>query len=172
MLEQTLIHFAERMNKAHPMMNYGGCAVFAVHMAKRLQHVVPTRIKLFSWDKHDLNAIRAKLNDPLDIDQWYPHVHSFSHVIVEFDLNDKTYHYDSEGLREAQDSWCGNELSDGEFTVEEMSSFAGAPNQWNTTFNRARIPQVKRQIKNLFARQIYANQLTKYQQAKKEEVAC
>lgn len=167
MLERTLTSFADRMKELHPNMNYGGCAVFAVHMAKRLEKVVPTRIKLFSWDKWDLDVIRPTLSNPLDIDEWAKHVECFCHLVVEFDHNGQTYHYDTDGLRLATTSWRGDYLADGHFTIEEVSSFTAAQNLWNSMFDRAQIPAVKRRVKNLFARQIYTNQLTKYQRKQK-----
>lgn len=164
MLCQSLTNFASKTRSEFPLLNHGGCAVFAAHVAKRLQHIVPTRIKLIDYSKSDLTAIRSRLSDPKNIYEWHRHGINFVHVIIEFDYDGKTYHYDSDGLKLATGpKWNGGfPISKGSFTVDEVISFAANPHCWNPTFNRSNIPTLKRRVKNLFARKINHNQTFDY----------
>ncbi len=157
MLRQSLTNFATKMDHEFPLMNRGGCAVFAAHIAKRLQHIVPTRIKLCDYEHSDLDQIRPLLSDPLHYRSWRHSGIHYVHLIVEFDYDGQTYHYDSEGLRLAQPKWEGYPICDGSFTVDEVASFAANRDAWNSTFNRSRIPVLKRRIKTLFARNLNHN---------------
>lgn len=167
MLAQSLSNFAKTMHKVHPRMNNGGCGIFAVHMAKRLQHIVPTRIKLIDYSHHNLDEIRAELDNPLDIRQWHNHGINFVHLIVEFDYKDHTYHFDTNGLNFANDkespNYKGYGLASGSFTIEEVSHFVAAPYSWNDWFNRREIPAVKRRVKNFFTRHIHQERPYNYQ---------
>lgn len=163
MLITSLNAFATRMNKRYPYMNRGGCCVFAVHMAKRLEKVVPTRIRMADYWEENITEKREQIpvEKRTNIQFWYNKGFGFVHLVVEFDLDGKTYHYDTNGVRPAATEWNGYPFAVGHFSIEEASGFASNPAGWNTQFRRSQIPAVKRQVKNLFARHLNHYYVTK-----------
>jgi len=163
---QSLNNFAIRMSAHYPNMNRGGCAVFAVHVAKRLQSIVPVKIKVCNYDYLDLDEIRAQLDNPLNINRWYSRNVDFVHLVVEFEYQGQLYHYDTDGVRLAEEFWEGDKdfpFATGSFTIEEVTSFTASRFSWNTTFDRKHIPSIKRKVQNLFSRHLYHDVMYKYQ---------
>jgi hypothetical protein len=147
------------MNKKYPNINRGGCGIFAVHIAKRLQNIVPVRIVVCDYYKQDLDKIRDNVFNQYNLSDWNNADISFVHLVVEFEYNGIEYHYDTDGVRLKQDEWdaddypfSGYPFCDGSFTIEEISSFVARSDGWNPTFNRKEIPLIERKVKNLFKR--------------------
>ena len=121
MLLDTLNKFAKKMNKEYPYMNHGGCGVFAIHMAKRLSRVLPTKIVVFNWERLDLDRIKEEIRDKTDGDLWYEHCICFVHIVVEFEYEGEVYHYDTNGVRLKDRNWGDIAvLCDGSLTVDEL----------------------------------------------------
>lgn len=160
---QTINNFTASVNAQFPLLNKGGCGVFAVHMAKRLQHLVPTKIVMANYDMVNIDQIRTRMKNPCNMTEWYTSNVHFVHLIVEIEVGGKSYHIDSEGVREATNNWYGYPIVSGSFTIDEVSQFVSQQNGWNTRFPRTQIPQIKRRVKNLFARHIHNNRPYQYQ---------
>lgn len=150
MLKQ-LKEIGEKVTQAYPMINNGGCCVFAALIARQLDKHVPVRIRACNRGarKHNLDDIRKNIVENT-ASEWEKNGVTLYHVIVEFDYKGKTYHYDSTKLNEAEDKFDRIPVYPGHFSLEEAEVFADDQYGWNHMFDRSDIPKIKRMIGKFF----------------------
>lgn len=153
MLHDKLDDLASDILQNHPNIDFGGCCVFAAHVAKYLVQHVTIRIVIGQdySSIRNLNRIREKIN-PLEKTEWEDHDIDFAHVLVEFKQKGKWFAYDAtNGVMGKKEHWEESRWrrNKGEITIEEATSLANTPT-WNSDFDRDEIPEVRRRIDNFF----------------------
>lgn len=132
-------------------LNSGGCAVFAAHVGYHLKYRagisnVRLRIGHSFADECDqiptIEEARKNTHSNANAHDWNDVGVHFGHVIVEFELDDRVYHYDSSGVTRAAGVTenFGFVLHKGALTIEEGLQIACDPSGWNSSFNRSQIP--------------------------------
>lgn len=142
------------IEKSVQSLNAGGCCVYAAHVAKRLQHIVPTRVVVFNSEDIDINYVRANVTNNYSIREWYNNGMRFYHILVEFDYRGKTYLMDSTGIYDdlTHAGACAGDATykTGELTIDETIAFASRPHGWNWWFDRRQIPTLKKHVNRTF----------------------
>lgn len=155
-----MMDFFSRLNELgsdvyarYPRINCGGCCVFASLVGARLERLgIATRIAVGDDEIElgtNIDEIRPKIDNKLR--NWNREGVHFGHVVVEFDYDGATYHYDTAGVIPAQDhtKTINYQIFDGRLTVKEASELA-AEERWNWMFNRACIPDLTRMVNDFF----------------------
>lgn len=166
-LLNRLRRLAKNLNNTLINPNRGGCCVIAAEVGAYLEQIVPVRIRVSNdhfdfmdeddWEGCDYN----NLNDLIDVlgpraeDQfaWNENDVFFGHVIVEFDVDGRTYHMDTSGVRLAKkrDPSFGWLMYDGYLPVNVAKALADVPGNWNWKFDRRQIPAIKKMVRHAFA---------------------
>ena len=136
-------------SKIHEL-NRGGCCVFASIVAQRLSEFCEVRIAVGTdWLDNDdttIDEVREQVssNSP---NEWNNYGVDFGHVIIEFDYDGSTYHYDSNGVTSVQrdTSTFGMPILDGYLTINEAVELASHA-EWNPKFDRSQIPKLEKII--------------------------
>lgn len=144
----TLREMAKQIDRRIPDVNYGGCCVVAAEIADKLQHIVPTRIRVagyFGANGCNVDVAHQKVGNSANGYDWHENGIYFGHVIVEFDYRGRTYHLDSSGVHKAGrcEPSFGYELYDGNLPLEAAKALADEWSNWNSRFNRKYIPLIK-----------------------------
>lgn len=131
-------------------VNSGGCGVVAAFVAQCLEWCnVESQIKVQGYGNKHIDYHRAHLDVPSDeataVD-WNNAGMSIYHVVVEFNLNGTTYHFDSNGVIPAGTNYESMPIADGSLTVDEMLTMISVPVGWNTRFDRNQIPDMMETI--------------------------
>jgi len=136
-------------------VNFGGCCVFAAIVAARLATICPTRIVVACphdyWDD-DVTIEKARhyvqSNSPTE---WNDAGVEFGHVIVEFDYECRTWHYDSAGVTRklSRTNTFDFPIVDGFLSIKEACELASYPD-WNNRFDRSQIPEMAEVINKQF----------------------
>ena len=156
--------FGAKVEKAMPRINSGGCAVFATLVAERLRKHFDTRIRTagYVWDnaRKGVDEARAIIKRN-SLTEWQGAGISFGHVIVEFDCDGDTFHYDTTGVIPAapRTKAFDFEVFDGHFSVEEMRVLAldSGGRGWNNEFDhRSLTPTLKFMVKQFFMHEDFA----------------
>lgn len=132
------------------LINRGGCCVYAALIASHLSSLVPLRIKVVGeTDNEPIDKIRklVTMNTPRE---WNKKGLEFHHVIIEFDFEQNTYHYDTLGVKLASKS--GWRLIPGSLTCDEATELASHRQGWNTAFDRDDISGITEIINDFFAK--------------------
>jgi hypothetical protein len=144
--------------KNFQFINSGGCGVVAAHVAKRLQHIVPTRIVVFNRASIDIDKIRSKLTNTNSSLEWSYHGMAWGHVMVEFDYDGMTYLFDSHNIYPTTQTihFGGMMLTkSGYVTIDEIVAIASRPTTWNWMFSRSQIPAMKKRIHRFFEKHLF-----------------
>lgn len=152
-IEREIRKMCVYINRQIPFINQGGCCVFAILLAKKLQKLGRVRIRCSDIKKRSLTTIRKELHNPLNINEWDNAGVMFEHVFVEFRYKNRTYHIDSEGIYHVDGRKANTPLMDnryavhaGELTLDEAEQFSKEPHAWNRMFNRRQIPKLEKLI--------------------------
>lgn len=145
----------ERVNRWYPFINCGGCCVFAVLVAEELQRRGIETCIIVGADVDedeeiaDLREVEKKAkNNKAD---WNNNGVFFNHVGIEFRFGDEFYHYDTDGVH-PEDVMLGiYRIYGGGITVETAKALAEEADGWNTTFDRKKIPSLRRHIRRYLA---------------------
>jgi hypothetical protein len=146
---------AKKVSSQMKRINHGGCCVYATLVANHLQHIVPTRFVVFhgGWrpdEDLDLDDVRNQVTSNCLL-EWNGCGVYFGHVVIEFDYDGKTYHYDSEGWTDSDGSICqGSVRIKGYLLKQDADELADDEYGWNDTFDRNQIPKMKRIIDDYF----------------------
>lgn len=153
---ELLNDFGAEMHQRFPLINDGGCCVFASLVARRLSAFFPTRIVVGDDEVSTTIDLAREYAADNCIYQWNDAGIGFGHVIVEFDCGGKTYHYDTSGCVEKSDTTnlFDYKIYAGYLTVQEAEELASTPRGWNTVFNRKDIPEIKWLVKRFFDRYV------------------
>jgi hypothetical protein len=137
--------------------NQGGCCVVAVELAKHLQDIYPTKIRVSTdYDDYadtDLNDAANRVYDHADGYEWNDNGIFFGHVVVEFTYKGRKYHMDTNGVKRAKDvdptfGWI---FYPGHLPFKSAKILADQDEGvWNHTFNRKQIPKMRMLISNFF----------------------
>lgn len=153
---EQLHQFVRILHKKYPKINYGGCCVFASHIAQHLQHLFPTKIILFDSESADvdINQIKSTLATN-SLVEWNAHNVYPGHVLVQFEYNNKSYMLDSRGvylLQDVEPSFEYMRIS-GWLSVDEALELAEDAG-WCSDFDRSNIPNMDHDIKGFFSQYI------------------
>lgn len=149
------MNIIEKLNKLGSQLeadfdaiNCGGCGVIASHIAKRLQHIVPTNIVVFNDDEYiKINKILPNLKNPRSSKEWNRNGMRWDHIVVEFEFENKLYMFDTEkGVFPSNDKYNGNMNKSGYLDIDVICAIAAKKYTWNWRFDRTQIPAIKKRI--------------------------
>lgn len=130
--------------------NWGGCAVVAALVGKRLQEFTKVEVVVESGNRVDFDEIRTNNNteDFETADDWTSNSRLlFNHIRLKFLHNGKWKTFDSDaGITD----YYANSFCSGSMTVEETKTIAGKDIGWNYAFNRRQIPKMARIVRDAF----------------------
>ncbi len=133
----------------YPTVNSGGCCVYAAAIAVHLQRLgCPVRILVGDdSDEVCIDEIRPSVGCNT-VEEWNNNGLYFGHVIVEFEYEGITYHYDCAGVTSPDSVTVtyGYAIVDGYLTVDEAVDLAACNDGWNSRFDRAFIPDIHKMI--------------------------
>lgn len=140
-VRKCLAAIAEEVSDNIHSINSGGCAVYAVELAKRLKRlkIKDMKIRVYSYRRDD-NRRLPKLRVP-----WGMNGVFFCHVRME---------WDAEGDVPARKSKVWNtfyQKHPGDISVTAMNKLAAVKSNWNCWFDRRQIPQMRRIMDKHFA---------------------
>lgn len=136
------------VNACHPLINHGGCCVFAVMVAKELKkYGVWPRIIIADYDPdRDVENIAGVLDDVGDGSEWYKNGIWLCHLGIEFIYKGVKYHYDSEGVHPAAKCLLGYDVCRGRLRISQAEKLANNHKNWNNKFDREKIPNIQQSI--------------------------
>jgi hypothetical protein len=155
-----LENIATEIENSIECMNWGGCAVYAVEIVKRLHAIGFKNAKLrtygYSYNtkgiiinsvEQDLLATNGRL--PRLGSEWNDNGVWFNHVRVEW----QNRLWDSEGITSLRygKSWRFSVLQSGDISVSAVDLLCKLQCNWNDSFDRKQIPKVKRIMDKHFA---------------------
>jgi len=148
-LLEILDNLGRDVEARYPYINHGGCCVYAAIVAQALQaHRVNAKgivVSYFASKWIHIDKIRNNLKRK-DVREWSENDVNFSHVGLEFRYRGKVYHYDTKQLKLKEKRFDDMEIYPGRLLVEEMVQLAGSPEGWNTSFDRRKIPVIRRMV--------------------------
>lgn len=145
----TLHGELSQLKKKIPNINFGGCGVFAYEMKKALDSLgVQTSILIIDEEQDYLNK-KEYLNNVVNMGRKVRYTPtSVNHVILMIDelklavdasgVHSLTFH---PVITDRVYMWHGMHIM-GEYTMKELE-YAAYHSQWNSVFNRRRIPELK-----------------------------
>ena len=148
---RCLNQLGKEVNSEFENINYGGCAIFASLVGKRLEElgVGVSGITTGScpWQpKISVDQARAKITHPGRKMQWIANGINFFHVGLCFKHNGKKYHYDSNGAHRPEKTLGGAVIFDGVLFLSEVIAIAREHAGWNKSFNRRSVPAIRRLV--------------------------
>lgn len=140
---------------ANPLINHGGCGVFAAEMAKDLTAKgfdAKIRVVPQPWDAEGFDDMQAMFQrierNGGDIEDLYEWEITPYHVVVEVKGHGVHGVLDAEGFEKVQGyRYNGRPMAEGYVPIEVMNYAAKHSDIWNPTFPRRTIPRVRRAIK-------------------------
>jgi hypothetical protein len=134
-------------------INSGGCAVFAVELVKRLNLIgfVNAKLRTYGYAYNTKGVIINNVEQeilatngalPNLTGEWNDNGVWFNHVRVEW----QNRLWDSEGacsLRHGRSWGWGSVIQDGDISVPALDLLCKPQRNWNDTFDRKQIPNVK-----------------------------
>ena len=145
------------VNEKYPNVNYGGCCVYAALVAEALLlHNVNVRGIVASRDAWEFNRYNS-IDDIRPyiryhtIDRWQDNGVDFSHIGLEFEVNGKLRHYDSNGVKRAARHFDNMPVYKGRLQVYELVKLASRAQGWNSYFNRRHIPKIRALVQEYLA---------------------
>jgi len=153
-IENCLRRISEVVNEEVESLNSGGCAVFAVELAKRLQAIgEAVNIRVYNYSPVDVEHVeRTYFNDskPESSKEWCANNVHFVHVVVEW--GDRLWDSESEVYTSNGERWKGwYVLAEGNISMSAIEVLANHRSNWNPTFDRKQIPRLLQIMDNEFA---------------------
>lgn len=150
MIEIVLRQIRNEISSNVSRPNWGGCAVVAALVGKRLQQFTSVEVVIESGNRIDINDIRTNNNTEEfnNANDWTNNSRLlFNHIRLKFLHNGKWKTFDShDGVTDFHEyNFC-----EGSMTVEETKTIAGQDIGWNHMFNRRQIPKMARIIRDAF----------------------
>jgi hypothetical protein len=148
-LIDSLNVLGRRINRWYPEINHGGCCVYASIIGEELRRRnIDVRIIVASYSaKVNLDKVRTKLGNTNRKEDWNGRSVYFTHVGVEFVYKGKTFHYDSDGVTRKGKNLKEWRIYPGRLSVDEAKGLADEPVGWNESFNRNKIPSLRRHVR-------------------------
>lgn len=161
--ESTIVRklnkFAKQMQAEYPLMNSGGCCVFASLMSAHLAKILPVKIHVegasYYRTLNNIDHIRPNVVN----DDWSSHDVRFNHVSISYEVNGTTYFYDTRGSKKRYVPLCAARqlreaaLHPGNLTINEASFLAAEDWRWNRSFDRKHIPKLIQQVDEFFEKE-------------------
>jgi hypothetical protein len=153
MLVKELKLLAREVSNEIPNINYGGCAVFAGLVGKRLSKYYDIKIIVYSnnGDGKDLDIVKSLIKKNITR-EWNRNGIDFGHLVIEYtDRKGKTRQYDSCGTYPADGSIClTQDRVAGFLSVDECIELAADTKGWNNQFSRKYISKMEKLINDFF----------------------
>lgn len=152
-----LRELAAKLDNNLKMPNHGGCCVIAAEIAKHLQHIYPTKIRVSTdYDElldNNVSTVAERVYNAADGDEWNDNGIFFGHVVVQFKYKGRNYHIDTSGVTRATSydpTFC-YPLYPGDMPLAAACLLAEQDHGvWNTTFNRRQIPKLRKIVADFF----------------------
>lgn len=161
-LYNTLSNIQKTATKEIYCLNFGGCGVFAVAIAKELQkRNIPCEIITVAYSaKSSPSNVKSNLLSTKEslkcCDAWDSNGLGRNHVGVRFKYNGITFTYDSDAIRRSvrkfgqNGAWeCNYPYGEG-MSTEDMKKLVEKKHGWNSDFDRRQITTVKKIVKEAF----------------------
>jgi hypothetical protein len=152
-LFETLNTLGNRINRWYPEVNSGGCCVYASMIGEELRkRGIEVRIIVAAYSAtKDIDKARKRVNNIHQKSEWNAEDIWFNHVGVEFQHEGVWYHYDSDGVNPKSKKLGSFTVYPGRLSVDEAKVLADEPEGWNWSFDRNKIPAMKRHVKKYLA---------------------
>lgn len=152
-LVQILNTLGDRINRWYPDINAGGCCVYASLVGEELRkRGIKTRIIVANdVPRGNIDKIRQTIKNINSKSDWNDKDVYFQHVGVEFVYNNETFHYDSNGVNGKGKHLGEWKIYPGRFSVDEAKALADEAKGWCSSFNRRKIPSLKRHVQKYLA---------------------
>lgn len=144
-IKEALHAIADECNSNIELINRGGCAVYAVELAKRLEALGYDDYRIRTYGRR-LNIAKVEqlittTNAQATIWDWYNNGVTFDHVRLQW----RGFMWDAEGAEKVADatSWMGSGIQDGKISLEAMAKLADSGRGWNFRFKRSQIPEMR-----------------------------
>lgn len=150
-LNSTLNRLGKRVNALYPDINHGGCCVYAAIVADELDRLgVPARGIVATWTSDrgdtDIDEIRNYV-ECNNVAEWEENGVFFTHVGIEYNINGKIKHCDSNGVKDKGNILMSWAIYKGRLMIHELKQLARSGRDWNKSFDRKDIPAIRRLIK-------------------------
>ena len=159
-IARKLNKLSSAVSSRYPEINSGGCCVFAALVAAKLTKIVPINVRVESGSRAyslDIDHIRVqKANNDCD---WSSYGVRFKHVLVSYEMNNRTWYYDARGVKKKYIPLSSTEkdgekvLCKGALNITEASYLAAESIRWNSLFDRADIPELIELVDMFFERE-------------------
>lgn len=145
-IEACLTKIGEEVERKIRSVNCGGCGVYAVELAKRLESIGVKNYRIRAYgdtDKVNITKVEKTVFNsalPTNREDWNENGIQFHHVKLQF--NNKLW--DSEEsvpVRKAK-SWHWATLQQGYITRKALELLTAIPSNWNSWFDRKQIPKL------------------------------
>jgi len=152
-LHETLNTLGQRINRYYPEINHGGCCVYASLIGEELRkRGIESRVIVAAWGATtNIDKVRPQLMNTDRKVEWNDNDVYFNHVGVEFKYKGKTFHYDSDGVKPKSKKLKSYVIYPGRLSVDEAKLLADEPEGWNESFERSKIPALKRHVRSYLA---------------------
>lgn len=152
---RALDEFCKSIQHDHPMINHGGCCVFASLLGNKLDKWFDDVAIRVSNDDANTTVDDVRSNIERNTTrEWNRSGLFFGHVIVEFAHRKKWYVVDTTGVHpySGHDPCFHWPLYEGSLTLKEAAELA-ADDNWNWVFPRDQIPAIQKKV-NAFFRKV------------------
>lgn len=154
-LRKRFKEFTASFSEANPLINYGGCGVFAAEMARDLTAKgfdATIRVIANPWETEGFDNMQAMFSRIENNGGWSDDLLDWEltpyHVVLE------VKGYGIHGILDAERfapvrgyEYNGRTMVDGYVPLEIMEEAAKSSTMWNPTFPRKTIPKVRKAIK-------------------------
>lgn len=134
-----------------PMINRGGCCVYAALVGEALarKDMAVQGIVCMGYVAAglDIDKVRPLVKDVGSMGEWCANGIYFNHVGLEFMYDYDDYHYDTDNLQHADAFFAEMKVVPGRLSLQEMIWLAAKREGWNSCFRRTDIPKIKRMVK-------------------------
>lgn len=135
-----------------PLVNHGGCAVYASHVAQALEArgLTVWAVLTSCLRDDDLNVVRNE-SKPHSLREWNDCGVVISHVLIQFEHKGKVWMHDARNTvpaKRRREPTFGKLLCPGYMTVPELVAIATARTGWNPAFGRrAGVPGIRAAVR-------------------------
>ena len=147
------------IQKDYPYINHGGCAIYAIAVAKELKKLrIHPKILVVSPERGDVNTdirdVASIIKTKSNICEWNNQGVIFRHVIISFCFEGKQYHYDTDGLSKASEKYFDTGVKErytlykGHLSMLYAKEIVKRQSGWNSTFDRNDIPAINQIVKD------------------------
>ncbi len=153
-LVKTLNRLGKDVMQKYPLINYGGCCVYASMVSIELRKKgIAARGIVSSYYAETcdttIDEARKKVREN-NVFEWNSNGINFFHVGLEFDYKGKTRHYDSTGVCVAKKKLDKMPIYAGRLTHAELKALASKQDGWNSRFDRKNIPALRKLVRSYF----------------------